>query len=342
MTSIVHLDGGYGEGGGQILRTALALSMCLRRPVHFFNLRARRPRPGLRPQHLACVLAAADISGAKVQGATLGSQQLYFEPGPPRPGRYTFDIGTAGSTTLLLQTLLFPLLFTGGSSQLTLKGGTHNPKAPPFDFLARAFLPLLCRMGAKVALSLKRPGFYPQGGGIVEATIEPVTRLVPLDLLKRGRVLEIRACALVAGLPRAIAERELKVLAHGLALPASALSIAELKDCGIGNVITATVRCEHVTEVFSGFGERGLRAETVAARLAAEVKDYLAAQVPIGPYLADQLLVPLALAGGGSFLTTPPTLHTTTNLWVIQQFLPLRFTTKPQTPTCWRIYLNYQ
>ncbi len=325
MTEAQRLDGSYGEGGGQILRTALALSLCLKRPVHLYNLRARRDRPGLRRQHLACVLAAAEISGAKVNGATLGSQELYFAPGPLRPGGYAFDIGTAGSTTLLLQTILFPLLLAPGPSRLKLKGGTHNPKAPSFDFLAQAFLPLLARMGAKVNLTLRRPGFYPQGGGLLEAEIEPVSGLAPLDIPDRGKLLDIHARALVAGLPRHIAERELKVLAHSLGLPASALNIEELIGCGVGNAVTVTVRCEHITEVFTGFGERGVRAETVAEHLAAEVKDYLAAQVPVGPYLADQLLLPMALAGGGRFLTTPPTLHTTTNIWVIEQFLPLSF-----------------
>ncbi|MFN3919745.1 MAG: RNA 3'-terminal phosphate cyclase, partial [Methylohalobius sp.] len=217
------------------------------------------------------------------------------------------------------------LLLAPGPSRLCLKGGTHNPKAPSFDFLAQAFLPLLARMGAKVNLTLRRPGFYPQGGGVLEAEIEPVSGLAPLDLPDRGKVLAIHARALVAGLPRHIAERELKVLAHSLGLPASALSIEELSGCGVGNVVTVTARCEHITEVFTGFGERGVRAETVAEHLVAEVNDFLAAQVPVGPYLADQLLLPLALAGGGRFLTTPPTLHTITNIWVIEQFLPLSF-----------------
>lgn len=325
MTEAQRIDGSYGEGGGQILRTALALSLCLKRPVHLYNLRARRDRPGLRRQHLACVRAAAEIGGAKVNGATLGSQELYFAPGQLRPGCYAFDIGTAGSTTLLLQTILFPLLLAPGPSRLRLTGGTHNPKAPAFDFLAQAFLPLLARMGAKVNLTLRRPGFYPQGGGVLEAEIEPVSGLSPLAIPDRGKVLDIHARALVAGLPRHIAERELKVLAHSLGLPASALCIEELTGCGVGNVVTVTVRCEHIAEVFTGFGERGVRAETVAEHLVTEVKDYLAAQVPVGPYLADQLLLPMALAGSGRFLTVPPTPHTTTNIWVIEQFLPLSF-----------------
>ncbi len=322
----LELDGSYGEGGGQILRTALALSLCFMRPVRLFKLRARRDQPGLRAQHLACVKAAAEISKAKVQGASVGSRELYFAPGPVHPGCYAFDIGTAGSTTLLLQTLLFPLLFAKAPSQLTLTGGTHNPKAPPFDFLAQAFLPLLARMGGRIHLKLKRPGFYPRGGGVLQAQIEPVSRLTPLELLERGKVLNILACAQVAGLARHIAERELKVLALSLGLREEALRAESLTSCGIGNAVTVTVQCEHITEVFSGFGERGVRAETVAERLTSEVKEYLDAGVPVGPYLADQLLLPLALASGGKFLTLPPTSHTTTCIWVIEQFLPVSFT----------------
>lgn len=342
MTEALRLDGSQGEGGGQILRTALALSLHLRRPIHLFNLRARRDPAGLRRQHLACVLAATEVSGAKVEGAKLGSQELFFEPGPLRPGRYCFDIGTAGSTTLLLQTILLPLLLAKAPSHLTLKGGTHNPNAPPFDFLALALLPLLQRMGAKVRLRLHRPGFYPRGGGLLEAEIEPTAHLTRLDLPERGKVLEICARATVAGLPRHIAERELNVLARSLELPAQTLTIEELSGCGIGNVVEVTIHCQHLTEVFTGFGERGVRAETVAAQLVAEVTDYLAAEVPVGPYLADQLLLPLALAGGGCFLTLPPTLHTTTNMQVIEAFLPLRFSVKQQTSTRWRIGLNHQ
>ncbi|MCX8049692.1 MAG: RNA 3'-terminal phosphate cyclase [Methylohalobius sp.] len=325
MTEPLPIDGSYGEGGGQILRTALALSVHLKRPIHLFNLRAHRDRPGLRRQHLSCVLAAAEISQAEIQGAEIGSREIYFAPRSLHPGRYTFDIGTAGSTTLLLQTLLLPLLLAEAPSRLILRGGTHNSKAPPFEFLAQAFLPLLARMGGQVNLRLERPGFYPRGGGILEAEIEPVTRLQPLTLPERGQVLTMHARALVADLPRRIAEREIETLAHALGLPPANLTIEERPGLGPGNVVIVTVRCEHLTEVFTGFGERRVRAETVADHLATEVKEYLATGAAVGPHLADQLLLPLALAGGGRFLTTPPTLHTTTNIWVIEQFLPLRF-----------------
>jgi len=339
--SELRIDGSFGEGGGQILRTSLALALHLRRPLHLVNIRAHRQPPGLRRQHLACVLAATEISGGHVEGARLGSQEIRFEPGPLRPGHYTFDIGTAGSTTLLLQTLLPPLLLASAPSRLTLKGGTHNPHAPPFDFLDQVLLPLLQRMGAQVKLKLVRPGFYPKGGGVLEAAIEPVARLNPLALDQRGEVLDIHARAVVAGLPRHIAARELGVLAQRLELTNGALAIEEWHDCGIGNVVTTRIHCRHITELFTGFGEKGVPAETVASRLADEVETYLAADVPVGPYLADQLLVPLALAGSGRFLTLSPTRHTTTNIWIIEQCLPLCFQVEREGERCW-IHLAHQ
>ncbi len=341
MTEALEIDGSMGEGGGQILRTALALSLHLQRPIHLVRIRARRRRPGLRRQHLACVLAAARLSQARVAGAAIGSQEITFVPGPLRPGRYTFDIGTAGSTTLLLQALLPPLLLAPGPCHLTLKGGTHNPKAPPFEFLDRVLVPLLRRMGAKVALTLRRPGFYPKGGGILESRIDPVARLRPIDLPERGEIRRIGARAIVADLPRHIGERELAVLARELPLAAADLALEELTNCGIGNVVMVTVRSRHITELFTGFGERGKKAEDVAGELACQVKAYLAAGVPVGPHLADQLLVPMALAGGGRFLTLPPTRHTTTNVQVIERFLPLRFDLETTAGRCW-IRLNHQ
>lgn len=331
-----------GEGGGQILRSALALSLHLQRPIHLINIRAQRRPPGLRRQHLTCLLAAAELSDAGLEGAQIGSQEIRFAPGPLRPGSYRFDIGTAGSTTLVLQAVLPPLLLASGPTHLTLHGGTHNPQAPPFDFLDQVLLPQLQRMGARVRLHLQRPGFYPRGGGILAAEIEPAPRLHPLELIERGEIQEIAAQAVVAGLPRHIAERELKVLAERLDPPPARSEILELSECGIGNIVTATVRCRHVTELFCGFGERGVRAEKIARALACEVRNYLDAQVPVGPHLADQLLVPLALAGGGRFITLPPTRHTTTTIRVIEAFLPWKFSLEQQSPTHWQVGLPHQ
>jgi RNA 3'-terminal phosphate cyclase (ATP) len=216
---MIQIDGSLGEGGGQVLRTALALALVTGQPFRLEKIRAGRAKPGLLRQHLTAVQAAARIGAARVEGAVLGSTSLVFEPGAIRPGNYHFDIGTAGSTTLVLQTILPPLLAAGGPSRLTLVGGTHNGLAPPFDFLARTFLPLLNRLGPAVAATLERPGFFPAGGGRLTAEIQPAPRLSPLCLGERGALRQQWARVLIAGLPPAIAERECQVLRQKLGWP---------------------------------------------------------------------------------------------------------------------------
>ena len=339
---MLTIDGAMGEGGGQILRSSLTLSLCLSRPFHIRNIRSARKKPGLRRQHLAAVAAATAVAGARVSGAALGSRELSFIPGALRPGRYRFPIGTAGSTTLVLQTVLPALMACRGPSELRVEGGTHNPLAPSYDFFALAFLPLARRLGAAVAARLERPGFYPGGGGLISVRIEPgAGRLRPLYLLERGEVQEVRCDALVANLPRHIAERELGVLGRELDLDRTGLHAEELqleKTCV--NLVSVTVRSEQVTEVFTGFGRRGLRAEILASRLADEVRRYLVAGVPVGEYLADQLLLPLALAGGGSLRTLRPSYHTLTNIQVLQRFLNVPVICEQQGEDDWFIAIG--
>jgi RNA 3'-terminal phosphate cyclase (ATP) len=330
-----------GEGGGQILRTSLALSLVLGCPLRLEKLRAGRARPGLRAQHLVCVLAAAEISGAEVEGARLGSQQLRFIPHAVRPGEYRFEIGTAGSTSLVLETLLPALLTAGAPTTLTLEGGTHNPLAPPFDFLEQVFLPLLHRMGPKISTHLVRPGYYPRGGGKIRVTVEPCAALQPLHLERRGELLAGKSTATVAGLPRHIAERELQVVARRLGWPSAWLHIDEQPaELGPGNVLTITLVNAYLKELFTGFGQRGLRAETVAERTVAAVHRYLRREVAVGEHLADQILLPLALAGEGSFTTLTPSLHTRTNWQVIQQFLEIQVQAEAMGEDAWRIALH--
>jgi RNA 3'-terminal phosphate cyclase (ATP) len=319
---MVRIDGSRGEGGGQILRTSLALSLVTGLPFRMENIRANRSKPGLLRQHLTAVQAAVQVGGGRAEGDSLGSRDLVFEPGPVRPGSYRFAVGTAGSTTLVLQTVLPALLAASGPSELTLEGGTHNPFAPPFDFLAKAFLPLLARRGSKVDATLERPGFYPAGGGKFRVRIEPCSALAPIDLLERGEVCARRARALVANLPRHIAERELRAVARRLGWKDDELRAEEVRGSpGPGNILILEVESEKITEVFTGFGERGKSAERVADEAAGEAAEYLAAGAPVGKHLADQLLVPLAIAGGGRFLTLPLTPHARTNIDVIREFL---------------------
>jgi RNA 3'-terminal phosphate cyclase (ATP) len=321
---MLTIDGSLGEGGGQILRSALALSLCRQRAFRIVRIRAHRPRPGLRPQHLAAVRAAADICGARVDGATIDAQEIVFVPRKVKPGIYRFSIGTAGSTSLVLQTVLPALLTADRASELHLEGGTHNPRAPTFEFLARTYLPLIEQMGPIIAIDLERVGFEPVGGGRANVRVEPASRLVPLHLETRGDLQALEAEVMLSKLPRHIAEREASVLAGGLNLDPASIRLRTVEDSpGPGNVVSVSAVSERVTEVITGFGRRGVTAERVAHGVVERTKRYLAANVPVGTHLADQLLLPLAIAGAGSFVTVPPSAHTLTNIEVIQQFLPV-------------------
>lgn len=320
---MIQIDGARGEGGGQVLRTALALSVATGRSFCIENIRAGRGKPGLRRQHLAAVRAAAAVGEAVVEGDALGSARLRFAPAGCRPGRHRFSVGSAGSATLVLQTVLPALCLADGPSSLVLEGGTHNPWAPPFDFLDRVFVPLLSRMGPRVTLHLERCGFYPAGGGRFRAGIEPVQRLAPLALTERGAIEQRRVRALLSRLPRHIAEREIERVLQALDWEYDRAEIEEMDAAGPGNVVLVECACRHVTGMFCGFGRRGVPAEKVADEAAGQARAWLAAGVPVGPHLADQLMVPMALAGGGRFTTLPLTRHATTNLEVIDRFVEL-------------------
>jgi len=322
---MILIDGSIGEGGGQILRTALGLSMVTGRAFRIEKIRAGREKPGLLRQHLTAVNAAAAICGASVEGAAISSCELSFTPGKVKAGEYAFSIGTAGSTTLVLQTVLPALLTADGPSCLTLEGGTHNPHAPPIEFLEKAFLPLVNRMGPTVRVALERAGFYPAGGGRFVVNVEPAAKLLPLHLPERGEIKRRLAKAVVAALPGEIAKRELQRVEKMLGWTGDQLQIRQLPDeWGPGNLLTLEIESEHVTEVFTGFGMKAVTAEAVAEQAVQQARKYLAAKVPVGECLADQLLVPLVLAGGGSFMTQSPTRHTKTNIEVITRFVPVQ------------------
>ena len=320
---MLTIDGSQGEGGGQIFRTSLTLSLLTGTPFCIDRIRAGRAKPGLMRQHLTALEAAAAVGEADVEGAVVGGQEVVFRPKRLRPGNYHFAVGTAGSAGLVLQTILLPLVMARAQSSLTLEGGTHNPAAPPFEFLTEAFLPLLRRMGADVDARLERAGFYPAGGGRMTIDVSDRGTLASLHLVERGRTLRRRARALVSRLSRQIADRELAVIRSRLGWDGEELEAVVLSEgmAGPGNVLLLSIASEHVVEVFTGFGEIGVRAEAVAERVAQEARRYLVADVPVGPHLADQLLLPLALAGGGAFRTVPLSRHASTNLDVIRQFL---------------------
>jgi len=335
---LLTLDGSQGEGGGQILRTALGLSLVTGQPFVISQIRAGRERPGLQRQHLAAVHAAATIGKADVSGAEVGSRTLRFRPGTVTPGSYTFAVGTAGSATLVLQTILPALITAPERTSLTLEGGTHNAWAPPYDFLEKSFLPLLMRMGARITVKLERRGFYPAGGGRIRVDIDPANRLEPLHLRERGKIVAKRATAIVSRLTPEIARRELQVLERSLSIEPNRLKVVEDRTSpGPGNVVHVEVESEQVTEVFTGFGKKGVSAESVAEELSGEVRAYLESEAPVGEYLADQLLIPLALAGGGSFVGSPLSSHSTTNMDVIGSFLSRRFKVDRSRETLHRV-----
>lgn len=328
---MIRIDGSTGEGGGQMLRSALSLSLVTGKAFRMENIRAKREKPGLLRQHLTAVLAACEIASALVEGATLGSKTLTFTPGSVRSGNYHFAIGTAGSGTLVFQTILPALMTASGRSEITIEGGTHNMQAPPLDFLEKAFLPVINRLGPKIEIRLEKYGFYPAGGGRFIATIEPCERLSPIQLLERGEIERRSAVAIVANLPRSIAQREIDTVVKLLNWDAGSPQIVETRNSiGPGNVVLVELASTNVTEVFCGFGRIGASAESVASEATDAIRSYLISGAVAGEHLADQLLLPFALAGGGAFTAEKLNLHSRTNMEIIRSFLRVDFVTSQE------------
>jgi RNA 3'-terminal phosphate cyclase (ATP) len=317
---MITIDGSEGEGGGQVLRNACALSLVTGQPFRITNIRGKREKPGLMRQHLTAIEAACAVGGAECDGLAIRSSEITFRPGKVRAGDYRFAIGTAGSTGLVLQTVLIPLLLADAPSRLVLEGGTHNMMAPPFDFIERVFLPLVNRMGPRVTARLIRHGFYPRGGGRVEVDIVPAP-LGAIECVDRGAPTGVSATALFAGLPFDIADRELKTARTFLDWPEQAFAVRELpEEHGPGNVLLLEAGFEHVTEIVTGFGKLGVSAESLAKTAAQRMAGFLQSDAFAGPYLADQLLLPFAIAGGGMFTTVKPSQHSRTAADVIRAF----------------------
>jgi RNA 3'-terminal phosphate cyclase (ATP) len=337
---MVEIDGAMGEGGGQVLRSSLALSVVTGRPFRIHNLRSGRQNPGLRRQHLTAVQAAAEVAGAQLRGAEIGSRSLSFKPRrTPGGGSHHFSVGTAGSATLVLQTVLPPLLLADAPSVLILGGGARNPGAPPFEFIERAYAPLLWRMGARLELALERPGFFPAGGGRFTARISPATQgLRPLELIERGAPLRRRATALLSKLPDHIAQRELRVVQEELGWRRDELVVRKVPGPrGPGNALLLEFESEGVTELVTGFGKKGLPAERVARAAAAELTRYLSSPAPVGEHLADQLILLLALAGGGRFRTGTLTPHARTQQRLIPHFLEVDIQSRELAKGLWEV-----
>ena len=318
---MITIDGSEGEGGGQVVRNALALSLVTGQPFRVEKARANRSKPGLMRQHVTAIEAACAIGNAECEGVAVGASDFTFRPGKVVAGEHRFAVGTAGSTNLVLQTILLPLLLADGPSRIVLEGGTHNVHAPPFDFLAKSFLPLVERMGPRISARLVRHGFYPSGGGRIEVEIVPA-RLGRIELTDRGDPVSVRGRAVVASLPRDIAEREIDSARKDIDWPEDAFSIEQLpSDQGPGNIFLLEAEFAHHTEVTSGFGQLGVSAQSIGRKTASRMAGYIRSGTFAGPYLADQLLLPMALAGGGAFTTVKPSQHALTAANVIRRFL---------------------
>ena len=322
---MIELDGSQGEGGGQVLRSSLALSLLTGRPFHLRNVRVRRPKPGLQPQHLMSVRAAAQIGQAQLRGASLGSGDLTFAPGPIVPGRYHFAIGTAGATGLVLQTVFLPLaLGATAPSEVVVEGGTHVTTSPCFHFLDTSWRGYLEQLGLHLKLRLVRPGFYPRGGGRVEVHIQPTGRPRGLRLLERSPVRRATGFSAVAGLPEQIAKRQARRAASRLRSAGLEADIREETwDGGPGTVLAVQVDTTPVPALFFGLGVRGKPAERVADEAVDQVVEYLRAEpAAVDAHSADQLVLPLALAEGASeFSVATVTQHLLTNVAVIRHFV---------------------
>ena len=328
---MIRIDGSFGEGGGQIISTALALSCITGRPFEIYNIRKGRKKPGLMPQHLTDVRAAKAISGAVVMGDELGSARLSFSPGKVRGGEYCFDVselkGSAGSVSLVIQSIIPPLALAGKGSRLVIEGGTHVEWSPTFHYLRDVLFPFLSKIGIDASLEIERWGWYPQGGGSVCVHIRPAKRLSPIEMSERGELARIRALSVVSNLPISIAERQRErglFLLREEGLDAD-IEIVEAPSPGKGTLFFILAEFDNIRAGFSALGAIGKRAEQVAEEAARDLLDFLGSEGALDPHLADQVIPYLALAEGSSTITTSKiTRHLLTNIWVTRKFLPVR------------------
>jgi RNA 3'-terminal phosphate cyclase (ATP) len=326
---MIEIDGAMGEGGGQILRTSLALSLLTGLAFHLCRIRANRDRPGLRPQHLVCVRAAARLGDAQLQGAAEGSRELWFEPRELRPGHYDFSIPTAGALSLVLHTIYLPLALRSSEvCNLVLEGGTHVNASPCFHFLETTWRRYLEEIGIRIGLRLERPGFYPRGGGRIHVAIEPCPQPRPLEVTQLQAVERITIQSAVAGLPVSIAARQDRQASDRLRATGFPLeSRVEEWPGGPGTMLALILHGPAAPTMFFALGARGKRAERVADEAVDEAMAYLASPGGADPHSADQLLLPLALAPGQSrYLVSAIRSHLLTNAQVIGHFIdrPIR------------------
>jgi RNA 3'-terminal phosphate cyclase (ATP) len=325
---MLEIDGSFGEGGGQVLRTSLGLSCLLNKPFRIFNIRIKRKKPGLMPQHLMGIRALKLISNARVRGDAKGSTELIFEPEEVKAGDYLFDIGTAGSTSLLLQTIILPLIFAKSRSSLSLIGGTHVPFSPLFHYISEVFVPILKKLGIRIETKIESYGFYPKGGGKVRVEIIPSGKIKGMSFLDRGEIKKLRGISGVGNLPLSIAERQkdaaLKNLtSEGLKAEIETLSVLTP---GQGTFMFLGAETDYCLAGFSSLGERGKRAELVGEEVAKNFLSYYSTSSCLDYHMADQIVLYLAIAQEeSSFTTSEISDHLLTNLWVIDKFLGIQY-----------------
>lgn len=337
---MIHIDGSFGEGGGQIIRSSLALSLITGKNIHITNIRAGRKKPGLLRQHLTGVKAAAAISKGEVKGAETGSKELYFKPGDITGGDFKFAVGTAGSTILVAQTILPALLTHGEKTTILIQGGTHTFFSPAFDFFKDTYLDCVNQMDGKVHAAIGGYGFYPAGGGDITLETHGVSKLGDIEILQRGDIKELSVKAYYSRLKRSVALDEVNYIGEKLNIPQDKRFIIPVNSPGPGNAVIITIKSEYITETISSYGKQGISRKEVARRGVTEAKKYIASQVPVGEHLADQLLLPMAIAGKGRFRTVKPSLHTKTNCEVIKQFLNVDITYTQVNDTAWDITIQ--
>ena len=328
MAERVVIDGSYGEGGGQIIRTRLSLAALTGREVEVRNVRARRSKPGLQPQHLTAVRAAASICAASLENAEVGSTRFVFKPeAPVSPGSYRFDIGTAGAASLVAQTVLVPLAHQAEPSRVTITGGTHVPHSPSVDYLESVYLPFLKKAGLGAGAAYSRAGFFPKGGGQVELTIEGSVLARPLDLTERGKLVNLTATILTSSLPDHVAERGAATIEKYMRGVGRTINIAarQVPALDAGAAVCISAECENGFAGFVGLGERGKPMEKVAEQPCQEFMAWWKSGAAVDEHLADQLVLPMALAPGASRWSTPVvTDHLRTVLWLVEKFLAIR------------------